>query len=356
MRKGAPAQGIRDTFAAGNDAEMSSESPSAKDEDLVAEIAAGRSEALDALYSRYAPLVFGIARRSLDAGAAEEMVQDVFVALWRKAGSYDPARGPVRPWLLQIAHFRVANELRRMRRRPRPTGDGEDALSRISDPGLDASERLALETRHLRLKTALAGIPDRERRAIGMSYFQDLSHAQVADALGVPLGTAKSRIRLGIARLRSRLVAASLAILVAAAGALYVSRARRDRTLFDRDERALSMLTSSDSETIRLGGAPGSPAGTHATYRFRHGSPIAVVTLSNFPPAPAGRLYRVWIDSAGRWTSVASGMPGPDGRARLIAEGPLLEARPDRIEVRLESAVEGTPRGGSLVAGGPGRD
>src|SRR5512141_345231 len=82
------------------------------DEELVAEVVTRNEEALKPLHSRYAPLIFHLASQTLDTTAAEEIVQDVFLAVWRKADTYDPERGPVRPWLLRIAHLRIVNELR----------------------------------------------------------------------------------------------------------------------------------------------------------------------------------------------------------------------------------------------------
>lgn len=96
------------------------------DEELTLRLAAREPDALAPLYARYAPLVFHIASQSLDAPAAEDIEQDVFLALWGKAGTYDPRRGPFRPWLLQIAHCRVLNELRRRSRRPLPDLGADD--------------------------------------------------------------------------------------------------------------------------------------------------------------------------------------------------------------------------------------
>ena len=87
------------------------------DEDLVAALDGdGASEALAALYARHASVVFGIAARALDQAAAEDVVQEVFLGVWRQAGTYDPARGAVRAWMIAMAQSRVANELRRRRR------------------------------------------------------------------------------------------------------------------------------------------------------------------------------------------------------------------------------------------------
>src|SRR5919197_1647666 len=104
------------------------------DADLVQQLASGRQEALGPLYARYAPLVFGVAAQSLDPAAAEEIVQDVFLAIWRKAADFDPAQDTLRGWLLQLAHWRVLNELRRRSRRPRvDSDDGAVELESVPD-------------------------------------------------------------------------------------------------------------------------------------------------------------------------------------------------------------------------------
>src|SRR5919198_4146489 len=111
------------------------------DADLVRQLASGRQEALGPLYARYAPLVFGVAAQSLDPAAAEEIVQDVFLAVWRKAADFDPQQGAFRGWLLQLAHWRVLNELRRRSRRPQLEPD-DDGLDRVPDlDELDPADR-----------------------------------------------------------------------------------------------------------------------------------------------------------------------------------------------------------------------
>ena len=96
------------------------------------------------------------------------------------------------------------------------------------------------------------------------------------------------------------------------------------------------MLTSSDSEALRLT-APGSPdSRIHGVYRHRPGSPIAVFTLSNFPPAPAGRVYRAWALYGGAWIPLGDVRPDASGHARAIADHPRLASRPDRLQVTLE--------------------
>ncbi|HEY3173131.1 MAG TPA: sigma-70 family RNA polymerase sigma factor [Thermoanaerobaculia bacterium] len=320
------------------------------DEALMAEIAAGRQEAIGLLYPRYAPRIFAMAIQVLDRPTSEEVVQDVFVSVWRKASTFDPARGPVKPWLLQIAHFRIANELRRRSRRPRPAAEpAEELLAALSDPGPDPSQEAWESYRRSVLGSALAQLPAPQRQALGLAFFSNLSHQQVASVLDLPLGTAKSRIRAGLAALRTKLapvlaVAAFFALLLGIA-----LRYAQDHRVLGRDERALTMLTSSDSQALRLTASPGVPQQTHATFRFRPGGSIAVVTLSNFAPAPAGKIYQAWVLANRRWVSIGTARPDANGRARLIAEGSIFGARPQEVDVTLEP-VGGSPSpAGSVV-------
>ena len=93
------------------------------DEELMRQLAAGDEGALAPLHGRYAPLIFNLAAQTLGQSGAEEIVQEVFLSVWRRAASFDPAQGPFRPWLLQLAHWRILNELRGRGRRPRPVPD-----------------------------------------------------------------------------------------------------------------------------------------------------------------------------------------------------------------------------------------
>ena len=104
------------------------------DEERMRDLAQGKAEALQPLFARYAPLVFHIASQSLGSAAAEDIVQDVFFSLWHKADTFDPRKGSFRPWLLQIAHYRVLNELRAHSRRPPLHLETDpDALASIPD-------------------------------------------------------------------------------------------------------------------------------------------------------------------------------------------------------------------------------
>jgi RNA polymerase sigma factor (sigma-70 family) len=270
------------------------------------------------------------------------------VAVWKKAGTFDPARGPVRPWLLQIAHYRIANELRSRSRRPRTRTDPDGArLDGLEDPAPDQMERAWTEYRREALRRALEELPPPQRQALGLSFFEDLSHGEIAAALGLPLGTAKNRVRAGVAALRSKLapLVAALAFLAVLTGIGFEAWSRR--RAFESDERAMAMLTSSDSQSLRLAAAPGVAADTHGVYRFRPGAATVVMTFSNFPPPPQGRGYQAWALLAGRWTSIGLARPDATGRARLIAEGAAFAIRPEALEVTVE------PEGGSPAPAGP---
>jgi RNA polymerase sigma factor (sigma-70 family) len=316
----------------------------------MSELASGSEDAIGTLYSRYAPIVFGMAAHAVDRASAEEIVQDVFVAVWRGASSFDPKKGPTRAWLLQIAHYRIANELRRRSRRPRIAGDSEDdPVSRLSDPAPDQTEEAWRQHRGEILRRALEELPPPQRQALGLAFFAELSHGEVARVLGLPLGTVKSRLKAGLSRMRDKLapMAAALLLLLLAGGlALRLSVGRRE---LDRDERALTMLTSSDAVSIRLTAAPGSDPATHATYRFRPGSPIAVVTLSKFPPASPGEVDRVWASIGGRWVLLGNALPDAAGHARLIAQAEPLARPPDRLVVAAERGAPGGSPGGRAI-------
>ena len=121
-----------------------------------------------------------------------------------------------------------------------------------------------------------------------------------------------------------------------------------------RYDRALSMMTASDSVNLRLGPVPGTPEETHARYRSRPGAGIAVVTFSAFPPAPAGQTYQAWVRHGATWTSHGTVDPDAGGSARLIVEDPALGALPDGLEVTLEPRTgSAAPNGRVVVAWAP---
>ena len=330
--------------------------PEASDQELMRSLAAGSEEALQPLYARYAPLVFGLASHSLDRATAEEIVQDVFLAVWRNASQYDPARGPLRPWLLQIAHFRILNELRGRSRRPQlaPDPDGEQ-LAALADPDPGPAAAAWTEYRRAAVRRALEILPPAQRQALGLAFFDELTHEQVADVLELRLGTAKTRIRTGLLKLREQLapMMAVLALVLMAGLASLLHQQRSDQGAIALDERALDLVTSSDVKPIRLEAAPGVPAETHANYRSRPGTPLAVLSLSKLAPAPAGQVYQAWLRHEGAWVSLGVAVPDADGKARIVAQGPALAAPAEALQVTLEPALGSTAPSGPLVIAWP---
>jgi RNA polymerase sigma-70 factor (ECF subfamily) len=321
------------------------------DEDLMQFVAAGDQDALGPLHARYAGLIFGLAARSLDPATAEEIVQDVFLAVWRRADTYDPGRGAVRPWLLRIAHLRVANELRRRGRRPviLPDPDGEHLVA-VPDQAPEPDEVTWREFRRAAVQAAVAALPTPQRQALSLAFFDELSHEQVATFLGLPLGTAKTRIRAGVLRLRSVLVPLLAALAVALAGGVIAFGARlQDRqAALDRNTDALHVATSSDLVAVRLVAAPGVASEVHGEYRSRPGDDLALLTASHFTPAPTGRVYRAWASYDGQWELLGTIELDDEGHALLFVD---QQGRgvPEALEITLEPVDSDDQPGGPVV-------
>jgi len=325
------------------------------DEALMSDLASGKQDAIGLLYARYAPTILGMAAQALGRPTAEDIVQEVFLSVWKSAPTYDPKRGPVRPWLLQIAHYRIANELRRKSRRPQMQADPEgERLASLPEPGPGQSEEVWNAYRHSALRRALEELPPPQRQALGLAFFDQLSHDEIASALKLPLGTAKSRIRAGLRSLRLRLTPLIATLAGIAILGVFALRFLSGRSELARADRALTMLTSSNSESLRMT-APGTPESRiHGVYRHRPGAPIAVFTLSNFPPAPAGRVYRAWALFGSTWIPLGEALPDSSGHARGIAEHPALASRPDRLQVTIEPKTAApSPAGPILIAWPP---
>jgi RNA polymerase sigma-70 factor (ECF subfamily) len=168
-------------------------------------MARGDDSAVAGLYDATSRVVFGLAARILgDAQAAEEVVLDVYLQAWRQASSYAAGRGSPLAWLLTIARSRAIDRRRSgalRRRRERPLSRGFEVAWAGGGPeaaGLEAEERR-------RVMAALARLPAEQQRAIELAFFQGLTHAEIARKLGEPVGTVKTRIRLGMMKLRSLL-------------------------------------------------------------------------------------------------------------------------------------------------------
>lgn len=298
---------------------------------------AGEQNALEPLYTRYAPLVYHLAAQTLGRPAAEEVVQEVFLTVWRKATSFDPALGTFRAWVLQIAHRRILNELRRQSHRPHLSDAPlDDLLSDDPEP----AEAAWQEYRREAVQQAVDALPPEQRVALGLAFFEDLTHEQVARVLRLPLGTAKTRIRTAVLRLRQHLVPALAALVLLLFGVPAGVRLQTEMVERDRFDRALKLVTTSDVEPVRLVPAAAAvPVGTHGTYRGRPGNSIAVLTFTALPPLPAGQVYAVWVLHGDRWDSLGIVHPDGTGAARLIAEAPGLAVPPDAVEVTAEPAA-----------------
>jgi RNA polymerase sigma-70 factor (ECF subfamily) len=186
------------------------------DEDLVRRLVEGDQDALPCLHKRYGRFLTRLAARQLDVASAEEIVQDVFVAIWQRAHSFDPRRGSFRAWVFQIIRHRIINELRRRRSRPRLESDPEGVtVAALVDAAPAVLEQVASRERHAAVRGALQVLPESQREAVALAFLADLTHAEVASALDVPLGTTKTRIRKGLVKLRVQLTAVGTPVMLA---------------------------------------------------------------------------------------------------------------------------------------------
>jgi RNA polymerase sigma-70 factor (ECF subfamily) len=172
---------------------------------LLAAIAAGDRDAFSRFYDLTAPMAFGLIRRVLrDPEAAAEVLQDVFWQVWQDASRYDPNRGTPEAWLVMRAKTRAIDRLRSIRRRDRTfvAPVDESVAQRSSDQAPNPA--VVAEDRGL-IQTALAQLPEAQRRVIELAFFEGLTQSEIAARLGEPLGTVKTRARLGLDRLRGAL-------------------------------------------------------------------------------------------------------------------------------------------------------
>jgi len=149
-----------------------------------------------ALYDRYSSVVYAVALRVLgDTGVAEDILQEVFMQLWRNPGMFDSSRGNLAPWLAVITRNRAIDQLRKRR----PETDIEDVVVSVEpDMAGEAERSQAME----KVRGVLGNMPAPQRDALEMAYFQGLSHTEISEKTGEPLGTIKTRIRAGLTTLR----------------------------------------------------------------------------------------------------------------------------------------------------------
>jgi RNA polymerase sigma-70 factor (ECF subfamily) len=173
----------------------------------LAQAGAGDSASLGALYDRHVRAVYSIALRVVkDEADAEEVVQEVFVQAWRTARRYDQSRGTVAAWLVTMARTRAIDRLRARRARPDSgAGGSDDVWSTRAAGSIDPAETIDAERDARRVREALDQLPVVQRLALELAYFEGLTQSQIADRLEEPLGTVKTRIRLGLIKLRDAL-------------------------------------------------------------------------------------------------------------------------------------------------------
>jgi len=180
--------------------------PAVSDAELVERIALGRDpDALGELYDRFSGVLLAVIRRVVGAaGDAEEVLQEVFIQVWRQAPRYDRARSSVSNWLSLIARSRSIDRLRKMQVKTRTA-----QAAFLEDPKVDTSPEGARNVftweRRLRLKAALDDLPTEQREVIELSFFRGMTQSEIAEKNGVPLGTVKTRTLLAMKKLRKAL-------------------------------------------------------------------------------------------------------------------------------------------------------
>ena len=168
---------------------------------LVTAIRSGDQSAMATLYDRYSSIVYAVALRVLqDTGAAEDVLQDIFMQLWRKPGAFDASRGNMAAWLAVIARHRAIDALRRRK----PENDIADVIISVEpDLATEADTSRAMD----KVRGALETMAPTQRSALELAYFEGLTHSEIAERTGEPLGTIKTRIRAGLLSLRKVLAA-----------------------------------------------------------------------------------------------------------------------------------------------------
>lgn len=191
----------------------STESPAAttsvlepSDEELLAAASEGHEIAIERLYDRYGAQMYGLALRITgDPGLAQDVVQESFVAIWRNSTRFDPGRASARTWMLTLVHHRAIDAIRRRR----PAAPLPDPA--VSPPAAlvapDVWDDVVARADAARVRQALERLATPQREAIELAYFGGMTQSEIAERTGVPLGTVKSRVRLGLLSLRAELMA-----------------------------------------------------------------------------------------------------------------------------------------------------
>lgn len=177
------------------------------DEALIHAIAGGAVWAMEPLYQRYSRILYSLAYRMVsDHQIAEDLIQDAFLSVWRRAISYSPQSGAVRSWLISIVHHRTIDYLRSMRRRSvlkEATWEEVEQDERAAIP--DVWDEVWRSVQGTQVRAALMNIPTDQRMVIELAYFQGWTHTEIAEGCQIPLGTVKARMRLGLLHLKRAL-------------------------------------------------------------------------------------------------------------------------------------------------------
>ena len=182
---------------------MRAEPSQISDSDLLHAVARGDESALAACYDRYRLILFGLILRILnDRQEAEDVLQEVFLQVWRRAGDFDEVRGRAFTWLVTIARSRALDRLRAAGARARLA---EEAAQESADEVSDASLNALKSERSEIVRNALAELTDEQRKVLLLAYFEGLTQTEIAGRLGDPLGTVKTRMRSGLIKLRELL-------------------------------------------------------------------------------------------------------------------------------------------------------
>lgn len=176
-----------------------------RDEELLAMVARGDEGALGAVYDRFGGLVYTVALRVTgDRQTAEEVTQDVFQGVWQTAGSYQAGRGACAAWLVGIARHRAIDAIRSKRERARTREQTYDQGSFAETAGAPDPELTDLDLREA-VRAALDSLPPAQRQAVELAFYGGLTRVEIAERLGEPIGTIKTRLRLGLLKLRDLL-------------------------------------------------------------------------------------------------------------------------------------------------------
>ncbi len=171
------------------------------DEDLISLAGDGEAGAFAALYDRHGRAAYSLAYRMMgERQAAEDLVQEAFLQVWRAAGTYRAERGSVRTWVLSIVHHRGVDQLRSAARR-RQIGDRAEATAPTSQPSEAFAETWRNSQRD-RVREALQVLPPEQLKVLELAYFSGYTHVEIAELLDLPLGTVKGRMRLGMKKIR----------------------------------------------------------------------------------------------------------------------------------------------------------